>query len=102
MRGFEPFGFGNPEPVFASRGVIIDDIRLIGAEGKHLKFRLTSPFETQGKHISHITFDAIGFGMGSLYGKLKPGMSIDIAYTIDMNVWNGNRRLQLKLKDIHI
>lgn len=86
LRDFEPFGFGSPEPVFAARGVIVSDTRLVGAEGKHLKLKLP--------------MDAIAFGMGNLYSKLKIGQSIDIAYTIDMNVWNGRKKLQLKIKDI--
>jgi len=89
LREFEPFGFGSPEPVFASRGVTVSDARLVGADGKHLKLRLSA-------------FDAIAFGMGNLSPKLKNGTVIDIAYTIDMNVWNGNKKLQLKIKDINI
>jgi single-stranded-DNA-specific exonuclease len=87
LRDFEPFGFGNPEPVFSTPGVEIKDVRLVGADGKHLKLRI-GPFE------------AIAFGMGNMYPKLKSGAVIDIAYTVDMNVWNGNKKLQLKLKDI--
>jgi len=89
LRDFEPFGFGSPEPVFATRDVIVDDVRLVGADGKHLKLRLSS-------------FDAIAFGMGNMYPGLKSGAVIDIAYTIDMNIWNGRKSLQLKLRDIMI
>lgn len=88
FRDFEPFGFGSPEPVFSTPGVEIKDARLVGADGKHLKLRVSS-------------FDAIAFGMGNLYPKFKRGTVIDIAYTVDMNVWNGNKKLQLKIKDIH-
>lgn len=95
IQQLQPFGFGNSEPVFATRGVIVLDARLVGAEGKHLKLRLTS-------HVLRVMFDAIAFNLGSLYGKLKSDVPIDIAYTIDMNTWNGNSRLQLKVKDIHL
>lgn len=88
LRDFEPFGMSNPEPVFATRGVLVEDARLVGNGNKHLKLRISS-------------FDAIAFNLGSLYGELKPDRKIDIAYTLDMNVWNGNRKLQLKIKDIH-
>ncbi|MFZ5844916.1 MAG: single-stranded-DNA-specific exonuclease RecJ [Patescibacteria group bacterium] len=93
LREFEPFGFGNPEPVFATRGVMVQEARLVGAEGKHLKLRVKC-------HVSRVTVDTIAFNMGNLYGKLKPDISVDLAYTIDMDTWNGNRRLQLKVKDI--
>lgn len=84
-----PFGFGNPEPVFATRNVTVTESRLVGAEGKHLKLRFSS-------------MDAIAFNMGNLYSQLQHQATVDLAYTIDMNTWNGNSRLQLKVKDIHV
>ncbi len=101
MHDFEPFGFGNPEPVFATRGVTIDEARLVGNEGKHLKARIKNLEPACRRGRSGIMIEAIGFGMGELYGKLKLGKPIDIAYTIAVDTWNGNHRLQLKLKDIH-
>lgn len=89
IQAFAPFGFGNPEPVFATRGVSIDDARLVGKDGKHLKLRIGN-------------FNAIAFHLGNLYGQLKPDKLVDIAYTIDLDTWNGNKRLQLKIKDIII
>ncbi|MEK7119298.1 MAG: hypothetical protein AAB889_02130, partial [Patescibacteria group bacterium] len=111
LRDFEPFGFGNAEPVFATRGVSIKDVRLVGKDGKHLKLRITSPDISTvipaslsvipAKAGIQFPVDAIAFGLGELYGKLKPDKPVDIAYSIDMNTWNGNRKLQLKVKDIH-
>lgn len=94
LRSFEPFGFGNSEPIFCSRAVEVKEARLVGAEGKHLKLRLKVP-------ASGIIVDAIAFKMGELYGKLQGNAACDIAYTLDMNVWNGTSKLQLKVKDIH-
>ena len=88
LQQLQPFGFGNPEPVFATRAIIVKEARLVGAGGKHLKLRLSS-------------IDAIAFNMGSLYSQLQHQATVDIAYTIDMNTWNGTSRLQLKVKDIH-
>lgn len=90
---FAPFGIGNPEPVFATKEVMIESIRLIGAKQNHLKLKLS--------HASAKTpFDAVGFGLGEWYGKIKQGMIVDVAYTIDKNEWNGNTTLQIKLRDI--
>ena len=86
-----PFGMGNPEPVFASRGVRVDNMRLLGKENTHLKLWL----KADGK-----TFEAIAFGMGSLANDMQIGDSIDVAYSLDENTWNGNTKLQLKIKDI--
>ncbi|HVF69549.1 MAG TPA: single-stranded-DNA-specific exonuclease RecJ, partial [Xanthomonadales bacterium] len=92
IQALSPFGIGNPEPTFASMGVTVIDFKLLGKERNHLKLRVQ-------QDESEI-FDAIGFGMGELALKLKPGSKIDIAYSIDENVWNGNTKLQLKIKDL--
>lgn len=89
-----PFGMGNPEPVFVSHDVIIDDVRIIGKEGKHLKLRL------HGENLS-TTLEAVAFGMGQRVKELKIGNKISIVYTIDINEWNGMKKLQLKIKDIN-
>ncbi len=93
LRDFEPFGFGNPEPVFITKNVQVKDARLVGGDGKHLKFRI--PFNNS-------VIEAIAFGFGKLYSQLSRESVIDIVYTIDMNYWNNTERLQLKLKDIKI
>lgn len=87
-----PFGMGNPEPSFMSTNVTIEDFKLLGKERNHLKLRLSE------KGIGN--FEAIGFGMGELAQDLTIGDTINIAYTIDENKWNGNISLQLKLKDL--
>ncbi len=38
LRRLEPFGEGNPEPVFGVKGVSFADIRPIGADGRHVSF----------------------------------------------------------------
>lgn len=96
LQDLRPFGFGNPEPVFATRSVLVKEARLVGADGKHLKLRL---------HLSSLNsqlsvIDGIAFNQGSLYGKLQQNTQVDIAYTIDRDIWNGNSKLQLKVKDI--
>jgi single-stranded-DNA-specific exonuclease len=95
LRDFEPFGFGNMEPIFASKSVNVADVRLIGKDNKHLKLKIID--EEYG-----VLIDAVAFNMGALYGELKSNKPIDIAYSIDMNTWNGKRSLQLKIKDIHL
>lgn len=90
---FEPFGFGNTEPVFVTHGIQVADSRLVGKEGKHLKLNVRQ---------DHIRVDAIAFGFGSFQSELRKDTSVDIAYSIDMNEWNGRRNLQLKVKDIRV
>lgn len=89
-----PFGIGNWEPVFSSLHVTVSGIRRIGVNQSHVKFI----FQAEGgKQI-----DAVGFGMGEVCERIHIGDKIDVAYTIDMNEWNGKRSLQLKLKDVSL
>lgn len=93
LQRFEPFGFGNPRPIFASKEVGISDIRTVGA-GKHLKFKVEDPERSEGP------VDAIGFGMGELQGMLTNGQIVDLAYTPEIDDYNGFEKIQLKIKDI--
>lgn len=110
IQSFAPFGMANPEPVFVTRNVQVIAARTVGAEGKHLKLivqqpalRLADAHSGQATHNSQLTtFNAIGFGLGGFYKEIKPFQKVDIAYTIDFDTWNGNKRLQLKIKDLRV
>jgi single-stranded-DNA-specific exonuclease len=95
LQDFQPFGFGNPEPIFATKHIHITNARLVGVDGKHMRIRAV---DKQTKR----EIDGIAFGLGKLYPDIASDKSVDVAYTIDMNVWNGNSKLQLKVKDITI
>ena len=86
-----PFGAGNPEPMFAGRRLEIMQARVVGE--KHLKMTLR-----QGRSL---TFDGIGFGMKSLEAQgLSIRTPVDVAFTPEMNHWNGYDRIQLRIRDI--
>ncbi|MCP9463614.1 MAG: single-stranded-DNA-specific exonuclease RecJ [Nitrospira sp.] len=86
-----PFGAGNPEPMFAGRGLAIADARTVGE--KHLKVTL--------RQAGAPPFDGIGFGMRSLetHGVL-PGYLVDVAFTPELTRWNGYDRIQLRIHDL--
>jgi single-stranded-DNA-specific exonuclease len=81
-----PFGMGNPAPVFTVRGAKIADRRVV--KEKHLKLKL----DCQGGR-----FDAIGFNMAQIGIIEGP---VDVAFSLDINRWNGKRTVQMRLKDI--
>lgn len=89
----EPFGVGNPKPVFSTKGLYIIGEPLVMKE-KHLKFRL----ESAGRH----QFEAVWWnGVENAKGRtLAPNSRIEVAYTAEANVWNGNTRLQLVIEDV--
>ena len=88
----EPFGPGNPKPVFVTKNVNgICDVELLGKERETIKFQI--------KNQDYI-LSIIGFKMLEHYEKLLSGKPLDIVYTIDKNYWNGSYSIQLVLKDI--
>ncbi len=86
----EPFGPMNMRPVFASTQVFETGSSRIVKE-QHLKLTL--------KHGNTIV-QGIGFGLAGKIELLKPNQPLDIAYTIDINEWQGESNLQLRVIDI--
>jgi single-stranded-DNA-specific exonuclease len=92
IKRLEPFGMANPQPVFMSKKVEIQDIKTVGREGSHLKLKLS-----QGQ----LVFDGIGFGLGEKVKDLHVGDLISVAYSISPDDWSGQGKLQLIIKDLH-
>ena len=91
LQQLSPFGMKNAEPVFADEDVVIEDLRLIGKEFRHVKLKLKK---------EKTIIDAIGFNLSEQVKEIKIGDSISVAFVVDENVWNGRTSLQLKIRDI--
>lgn len=89
---FEPFGEGNPHPLFISRNLKITDCQPVGAQAKHLRLMVQGEGDVSRKMI--------GFGFGD--ADVKIGDSIDVVYEIGVNQWNGSQEIQLKVEDLKI
>lgn len=85
-----PFGMGNPEPVFAARGVRLAQPPMLLKE-KHLKLRVM-----QGSRA----FDALGWRMGARLAEFQAGDMLDLAFTVDENPNPEFPGLQLTLSDL--
>jgi single-stranded-DNA-specific exonuclease len=94
LGGLEPFGAGNPRPVFVTRNlrrlsepVVIKD--------KHLKFRLAGP---QNRPLEAVWWNCVE----------TPGQtpdlngSIELAYTLETSAWNDEYRMQLNVVDLKL
>jgi single-stranded-DNA-specific exonuclease len=90
----EPTGQGNPAPVFLSRNVAVMYQRAVGQSGSHLQLRL-APMTGSGLGRP---IQAIAFRQGA-WADMLPD-TIDVIYTLGVNEWNGQRDLQLMVKDI--
>jgi len=86
-----PFGHGNPEPLFLVPRVRVLDARRVGGDGAHLTF--TIRLET-GE-----TVRCIAFGAGAREQELGALREADLAATLQRDVWRGDERLQLRVKD---
>ncbi|MFH0857047.1 MAG: DHH family phosphoesterase [bacterium] len=98
LQDLEPFGEGNPQPLFLINNLRILEIKLMGDDGKHLKLKLQ---DKSGKIINGIGFSLNNKDRGNSWGdELHIGEKIDLAGYIDVNEWNGNRELQVRIVDI--
>ena len=88
-----PFGPKNMKPVFVTHNCIDKGgSRLVGNDKNHLKLQI---IDSTGS-----VMQAIGFGLGGHYSKIKKKYSFSILYTLDENEFNYIKSLQLVVKDI--
>jgi len=85
LRTLEPFGQGNPEPLFLIPNVTLTAPRLCGKAGAHLQAT-----------VGHVKI--IGFGLGPLLDHLRA--PVDLAVRLGIDTWNGRESVQLMVTDI--
>lgn len=83
----QPFGNGNPQPVFMARGVNLSRPP-VHMKNQHLRLHLRQGFAEQ---------DAVFFGGGEV---VLPDPPWDVAFTIDRNTFRGRTTLQIIIQDI--
>jgi len=94
LKQMAPFGPQNLEPVFWSKNVYFKNPPRVLKE-EHFKGMLYQSGHSVG-------FDAIGFGLGHWAARIEPFQRFEIAYHIQENEFQGNKTLQLTLKDIKL
>ena len=82
----KPFGVGNPEPIFISRGIEV-------CERKDFPLGARFRFRQAGRFVS-----GVAFGVKEDFAA-RPGAMVDLVYRLSENVWNGNSTVELKLLD---
>ena len=80
----EPFGTGNPKPLFLTRGLEVVEITRIGSEGQHLKLIVSD-----GKR----RMKALIFNRGEDWKEVSG--RIDLAYSISCDYWRGKKQTNL-------
>lgn len=89
----QPYGYDNPEPTFLLTNVASQGMR-ITSEDKHLQLYLSDGFTTMR---------AIAYNMALLKDRLEGrDIKIDAIVQPFINTWNGNRSVELKVRDVRI
>ena len=90
LKKLEPFGERNERPYFLYKGVKINSIRAL-SEGKHLKLSVRDDNQL---------IDVIGFNLGHLADEFLIGDKVDLVGMLEINEYNGMKKVQINLKDI--
>lgn len=94
LRHLEPFGPGNPRPVFLTRRLINNrGTRAVGKDGKHLRLDVTD-------RTAAIT--GIAFGRADMEMHLRNGLPVDICYELDENTFQHKTTIQMMVQDIKL
>ncbi len=93
LSAFEPFGIGNPKPVFVTKDLILREEPFV-MKDKHLRLKLLGD---NNKQFEAVWWDGVERSKGQT---LKPNSRIELAYVAEANTWQGNTRLQLVVEDL--
>ncbi|MGB4592412.1 MAG: single-stranded-DNA-specific exonuclease RecJ [Coriobacteriia bacterium] len=91
LAALEPFGFGNPRPMLASRGVFLNGRKAVGKTGEHFAF---------AAYDGVASVPGIMFRCAGIEELVSYESTADIAFEIDADVWQGNRRIRMLARDI--
>lgn len=90
LRFLEPFGMGNPSPLFGLYGMRIEEITPVGG-GKHLRLSL----RRDGKRLQ-----CMRFGVTPETFPYTIGDTVDLAVTMDVQVFRGEEMLSIVVRDL--
>lgn len=88
----EPFGTGNPQPCFGLFGMTLDDVTSIG-DGRHIRLTVSK---------NGCRLNAMFFGVSEKQFPYSKGEKIDLAVNLDRNVYNGEERVSVSVKNIRL
>jgi single-stranded-DNA-specific exonuclease len=84
----EPFGNGNPQPIFKTNNTTVINQRRIGADGQHVRLDL--------RDSEDATMQMIAFSAPESFF-VEPGTKINVWYQPEINEWNGRRSVEGRL-----
>lgn len=90
LKQLEPFGTGNPAPVFGIFDLLLEGITPVGG-GKHLKLTFSK---------GELRFQAMLFSTIRAAFPYETGEQLDIAVTLDVNLYGGEQNLTVNIRDL--
>lgn len=90
----EPFGEGNPEPIFRLKDVVIISTMRMGKEEQHLRLIVKDDWGN--------TFKLVAFNAEDDWLDLSSGMQLDIWVTLMDNEWNGTRSVEGRILKLSV
>lgn len=98
LQQLEPHGAGNPKPTFVVRKVILKSAMRMGKSNgeqgpPHLRL------VARDSDRSGIEREIVGWRMGERVNEVPVGARMDVAFQLEMNEWNGERRMQWVAQD---
>jgi single-stranded-DNA-specific exonuclease len=95
----EPFGLGNPKPVFLFENVKIEKIKKFGknGSGEHLEITFSDGYENKKNKAVAISFFS---NINSFEKTLLEGLSVNLLATFDLSRFRGREELRLRIEDI--
>ena len=91
----EPFGLGNPKPIFLFEGIKIEKIKKFGknGSGEHLEI-IFSDASGRAKAVSFFS------SVDSFKNTLSEGLGVNLLATFDLSRFRGREELRLRITDI--
>lgn len=87
----EPFGQANPEPIIATHIVKVISQKAMGDKNQHLRLVVE---DENGHHLETVSFNAPAEFF------VAPGTQVKLYLTIEINEWNGQRKVQGMIKHL--
>jgi single-stranded-DNA-specific exonuclease len=88
----EPYGMGNPHPVFSLKGLKVLDHSRVGSNGSHLKLRVS--------RNGSASLQAMGWGLGHMEEDIAGYSYVDLAVQLEVNTWQDKQNIQLIVLDV--
>lgn len=92
---FEPFGEGNPEPVFGLHDIVFTDAKPIGADGRHASFRMSA---AGGRSPMRAVW--WGHGKGVEEFRHDSSRRYDVLFTPIVSDFGAERHVELRIVDV--